>query len=134
MLNNTYVAEDQNKMTSILSRSIRNNTRRSLKILLWLIHRNDLLFQQIQFSKRWMRFATSIFVIFVMISSALRRWMQEVTKKIKANVQNAAIGMISKFQIRCLNICDWKCFSFDIKNKDTSKPYPKQEFFVSAHH
>ena len=32
--------------------------------------------------------------------------MQEVTKKIKANVQNAAIGMISKFQIRYFHIFD----------------------------
>ena len=32
--------------------------------------------------------------------------MQEVTKKIKTNVQNAAIGMISKFQIRCFHIFD----------------------------
>ena len=32
--------------------------------------------------------------------------MQEVTKKIKSNVQNAVIGMISKFQIRCFHKFD----------------------------
>ena len=53
--------------------------------------------------------------------------------KIKANVQNAAIGMISKFLITSY-FFRLKIFHFDINNKDTSKPYQKPEFFVSEHH
>ena len=54
--------------------------------------------------------------------------------KIKANVQNVAIGMISKFLKSHVIFFRLEIFHFDINNKDTSKPYQKLEYFVSAHH
>ena len=69
----------------------------SFEDLLWSVYESNISFEHIQFSKEWMQFATFIFAIFVTISSVFKTWMQKIARKIKANVQNVAIGIISFF-------------------------------------